>query len=167
MVSGLLRTLAPRRRGPAILLRSLNDALLERRVDAQYVTLLVMLWEPRERKFTIANAGNTTPIVCRGAKTHTLRAEGVPLGLLEDRDYEANSETMLPGDVVVLFSDGLADQHNSAGEEYGHGRLARILRSVCENPPRDIVKAILADLDAFQGNKAQFDDQTLIVIKVN
>jgi phosphoserine phosphatase RsbU/P len=167
MVSGLLRSLGPRRRGPAMLLQSLNEALLERRVDAQYVTLLVMLWEPRERQFTIANAGNTLPIVCRRGKIHTPKAEGVPLGLLEDRTYDAHTEDMESGDVVVLFSDGFQDQHNPEGEEYGRARLGRVLKSGCEQPPGAIVNAIMADLDEFKGDKPQFDDQTLVVIKVN
>src|SRR5208283_5907960 len=52
LVSGLLRTLAPRRRSPALLMQSLNEALLERRVDAQYATLTVLLWELPYRRLT-------------------------------------------------------------------------------------------------------------------
>ena len=64
LVSGLLRILAPQQ-GPAELLRQLNDALLERNVDAQYATLLVLLWDSQSRLFTMANAGAEPPIICR------------------------------------------------------------------------------------------------------
>ena len=57
LISGLLRTLAPRRRSPAVLMQSLNEALLERKVDAQYATLLVALWEPRTRRLTHVQCG--------------------------------------------------------------------------------------------------------------
>ena len=167
MVTGLLRSLAPSLRGPAMLLQRLNEALLERRVDAQYVTLMVLRWEPRERQLTVANAGAAPPIVCRNGETRTWKAEGVPLGLLENRDYEARTETMQPGDVVLLFSDGFEDQYNPKGEEYGRGRLSRILRKVSHAPAQAMVKAIFDDLKRFAGEKPQFDDQTLIVLKVN
>lgn len=167
MVTGLLRTLAPRRRGPAMLLKAMNELLLERKVGAQYVTLLVLLWEPRERLFTIANAGAATPIIWRDGKTHTLKAEGVPLGLLEDREYEPHSEQMESGDLVLLFSDGFQDQQNQDEEEYGRGRLAAVLRRVAHETPQAIVNEIFADLDAFAGDTRQFDDQTLLVLRVH
>ncbi len=88
LVSGLLRILAPRKRGPAALLRALNEALLERKVDAQYATLLVMLWEPSSCKLTMANAGAEPPLVCRGGEIIKPHVEGVPIGLLDDREYE-------------------------------------------------------------------------------
>src|SRR5581483_212428 len=56
LMNGLLRTLSPRRRSPAELLKALNDALIERKVEARYVTLCVLLWDPATRVFTMANA---------------------------------------------------------------------------------------------------------------
>ena len=70
MFSGLLRTIAPRRRSPALLLKTLNDTLMERAVETRYVALLVMLWRSREKVFIIANAGATTPHVCRDGEDH-------------------------------------------------------------------------------------------------
>jgi sigma-B regulation protein RsbU (phosphoserine phosphatase) len=78
LVSGLLRTLAPRRRGPAELLKALNDVLIERKVEARYVTLCVMLWDPAERHLVMANAGAIPPMICRGTEILTVKAEGVP-----------------------------------------------------------------------------------------
>src|ERR1041385_4673060 len=88
LVSGLLRSLAPRRRSPAILMQALNESLLERKVDAQYATLLVAFWEHRARRLTLCNAGAEPPIIYRNGEILKVRAEGVPIGLLEDRQYE-------------------------------------------------------------------------------
>ncbi len=88
LMSGLLRTLAPRRRRPAELMKALNDALIERKVDARYVTLGVLLWDPATRQIVMANAGAIPPMVCRGTEILKLRVEGVPLGLLDAREYE-------------------------------------------------------------------------------
>lgn len=166
MVTGVLRSLAPRRRGPAMLLAALNDALLERKVDAHYVALLVLLWEARERQLTVANAGASPPLIYHAGKVRTLNVEGMPLGLLENRDYEPRSEFLEVGDVVLLYSDGFQDQHNPQREEYGRDRLAAVLEKVASKPAQGIVNALFADLDRFAGGHPQFDDQTVLVLKV-
>ncbi len=166
LVSGLLRTIAPRRRSPALLMQSLNDALIGRRADAQYVTLLLLLWNARTRMLTMANAGGTMPLICRGHRILSPRAEGVPLGLLDGREYDEVSFQTEPGDIIVLFSDGVQDQPSAAGDSYERGRLGDLVRRICDDAPQAIVDAIEADLDRFAGEAAQFDDQTLIVLKV-
>ncbi|MBI4874344.1 MAG: GAF domain-containing protein [Acidobacteria bacterium] len=165
-VSGLLRSLGPRRRGPALLMQSLNEALLERRVDAHFVTLLVLLWDARACHFTLANAGSEPPLVCRDGEIRKLRVEGVPLGLLDGREYDDVSFSAKPGDVLLLYSDGVEDQRNEAGDSYGRARLSQRLQQSCAAPARAVVDAILADLDAFAEGAALTDDQTLLVLKV-
>jgi sigma-B regulation protein RsbU (phosphoserine phosphatase) len=164
MVNGLMRTLAPRRRKPAELMRALNDALVHRKVEGRYLTLLMLLWDPESRSFTMANAGGSPPVICRGGAIINLQVEGVPLGLLPDRDYEETVFQTQPGDLVVLFSDGVSDHVSEGSEEYGAARLGKILQSECGLEPREIVQNIFADLDAF--NAVRFDDQTLIVMRV-
>jgi sigma-B regulation protein RsbU (phosphoserine phosphatase) len=164
MVNGLMRTLAPRRRKPAELMRALNDELVHRKVEGRYLTLMMLLWDPESRSFTMANAGMSPPVICREGSIINLQVEGVPLGLLPERDYEETVFQTQPGDLVVLFSDGVSDHLTEAGEEYGAGNLSRILQRDCGLEPREIVQNIFADLDAF--NPVRFDDQTLIVMRV-
>ena len=164
LVNGLMRTLAPRRRSPAELMKALNDSLVQRKIEGRYVTLLLVLWHPHTRSFTLANAGGSPPMVCRNREIQKIQIEGVPLGLLPDREYEERCFQTQPGDLVVLFSDGVSDHLDLAGEEYGRGKLARVLVNCCGCPPDEIVRAIFADLDAF--NTDRFDDQTLIVMRV-
>jgi sigma-B regulation protein RsbU (phosphoserine phosphatase) len=166
LATGLVRTLAPARRDPAGLLRTLNQALIERRVDARSVALLVLLWQAQTRQFTIANSGASPPLVCRGAQIIRPRTEGVPLGLLPDREYENTTFQAEPGDVLVLHSDGITDQSNPAGEEYGRQRLIRVLQEACSGTPQSVVSAVFSDLDRFTGSGAVFDDQTLLALKV-
>jgi sigma-B regulation protein RsbU (phosphoserine phosphatase) len=164
MVNGLMRTLAPRRRKPAELMRALNDTLVHRKVEGRYLTLVMLLWDPESRSFTMANAGGSPPMICRDGVIINLQVEGVPLGLLPDRDYEEIVFQTRPGDLVVLFSDGVSDHLSEASEEYGSARLAKILQRDCGLEPREIVRNIFADLDGF--NLVRFDDQTLIVMRV-
>ena len=164
LVSGLLRTMAPRRRNPAELMRALNEALIERKVEARYVTLLLTLWNSRTRELRVANAGAIPPMVCRGGEIIKLRAEGVPLGLLDSREYEENVFPAKPGDVLVLYSDGITDHLNPSGQDFGRGRLAGVVRCSCDRSAEEIVRAIFGELDRF--NKVLFDDQTVMVMKV-
>ncbi len=164
MVNGLLRTLAQRRLPPAELMRVLNDALIERRVEARYVTLLLMRWHKRTRRVTLANAGALPPMICRGGEILKLRIEGVPLGLLDAREYEETIFQTHPGDVLVFYSDGITDQMDAGNREYGRRRLAQVVRDNCHLPAADIAAAIFADLDRF--SPAPFDDQTLLVVKI-
>jgi phosphoserine phosphatase RsbU/P len=165
LMSGLLRTLSPRRRRPAELLKALNDALFERRVEARYVTLCVLLWDPATRQIVMANAGALPPMICRGSEILKVRVEGVPLGLLESREYEEVSFQAEPADLLVLYSDGITDHMNTAGVEYGRGRLAQIVRGICNRPPAEVIAEIFKDMDRFA--RSAFDDQTLFVMKVD
>lgn len=167
LVSGLLRSLGPRRRGPALLLRALNDMLLERKVDTQYVTLLVGLWQARSRTLTMANAGSVPPMICRDGEIIRPHVGGVPLGLLEERDYEETAFQAQTGDVIVFYSDGVQDQQNLTEEEYGRCRLAQLIKQVCPLPAQEIADAILADLEQYKQDGVVADDQTVIVMKVS
>jgi phosphoserine phosphatase RsbU/P len=166
MVSGLLRTLAHRLRSPAELLKLLNKVLRERIVGTQYVALLVLVWESAHHRFVMANAGSEPPLICRQGEIIKPKVEGVPAGLLDNREYEEVVFDALPGDLIVLHSDGITDQPNPNGVEYGSGRLGRKLQKLCAKSPEAIATHILADLDAYKSDAATFDDQTLVVMRV-
>lgn len=166
MVSGLLRTLAHRLRSPAALLKLLNNVLRERSVEAQYVTMMVLVWERQNQRFVMANAGAAPPMICRRGEIIKPRVEGVPAGLLDDREYEEVIVEAQHGDLIVLYSDGITDQQNPREEEYDRGHLARALRRLCGREPQAVADGILADLDAFTHGAPMNDDQTLIVLKV-
>jgi sigma-B regulation protein RsbU (phosphoserine phosphatase) len=167
LVSGLLRSLGSPVERPAVLMKRLNDVLLERRVDAQYVTLLLMYWNGKRRELTLANSGGIPPMICRKGERIKLRIEGIPLGLLDDREYEELTVKVESGDTIVLYSDGVQDQTNNEGEEYGGARLFKIVKKGCNLPPAEVVQAVFADLDRHAAGGPMSDDQSLIAIKVS
>jgi phosphoserine phosphatase RsbU/P len=164
MVNGRMRTLAPRRRSPADLMKALNDALMQRKVEGRYVTLLLILWHAHSKSFTMSNAGGSPPMICRDGEIFKVEVEGVPLGLLADREYDEVVFQAIENDLVILFSDGVSDHLSPDNEEYGRGRLSKVVRRCCGLTPKEIVTEIFADLDKF--NLDRFDDQTLIVMRV-
>ncbi len=166
LAGGLLRIVAQRKRDPAEVLKTFNQMLLERQVDARYVTLLVLLWSAEERRLRIANAGALPPFLCRAGEVITPRVEGVPVGLLPEREYDEITLHAEAGDVIVLASDGITDQMNPSGEEYGRKRLSACIQRSAGGSAQQIVDAIFADIDRFDEQASPFDDQTLMVLKV-
>jgi sigma-B regulation protein RsbU (phosphoserine phosphatase) len=172
LISGLLRSMAANRHHhPAELMFMLNDAVLERKVDTKYVTLLLMLWDASAKTFTMTNAGNTQPMVSRGDEILIPKVEGIPVGLLEERPYDETVFTAESGDVVLLFSDGVQDQlapfeEGKEPHEYGTRRLTRLLKKMRDKPAAEIVGAIFNDLDRFAAGTPITDDQSIIVLKV-
>ncbi len=166
LVGGLLRSLARRKRGPADLLRALNTNLAERKAEAQYATLLAMLWDARTLRLTMANAGGTPPIICRGDELLNPETSGVPVGLLEDRRYDETVVQLQSGDLIVLTSDGILDAFNEAGVEYGRDRLGLAIKRHCGDAPQAVVDAIFADVQLHVADAPQFDDQTILILRV-
>lgn len=166
LVNGLLLSLAPRRRSPATLMRALNEALLERQVYGRYVTLLTLRWLPAQRQLVIANAGGMPPLLCREGQIMKPRVEGVPLGLIADAEHEEVVLHGQAGDLLLLYSDGLPDQPDERGEEYGRDRLLGALGRAWDQPPQGVIDAIFGDLDEFSGSEGPADDQTVVAIRL-
>ena len=167
LISGLLRILAPRRRSPALRMQSLNEALLERTVDAQYATLTVMLWEPRIRRQTYCNAGVEPPSVWRHGELTPLRGTGVPIGLLDRRDYDEAVFDAERGDTILLHSDGIEDQLNDHGKDFSRSRIQQLFRKHGGETPQQIVDVLFHALDAFREGATLTDDQTVAVMRIH
>jgi sigma-B regulation protein RsbU (phosphoserine phosphatase) len=166
LISGLLRILAPARRSPAKLMKMLNEALLERKIDAQYATLSLLSWDAPNHTFTIANAGGIPPMICRKGEILSTRIEGVPIGLLDDQEYDQTQIVVQPEDLLLLYSDGVEDQLSAEEEEYGRERLRNLMRATYRLMPQQITRTIFGALDDFRGATPLTDDQTVIALKV-
>ena len=135
-------------------------------MDTQYATLLVAQWDPGSRRLLFANAGAEPPLVCRGTEILKPKVEGVPIGLLEDREYEEVEFVLQRGDTAVFYSDGVEDQVDEAGEDYTRARLGRLLVKHCHESPQEIADAVIQDLDRFRDGTPITDDQTVVVVNV-
>jgi sigma-B regulation protein RsbU (phosphoserine phosphatase) len=166
LVSGIMRAAAAQQPGPAQMLTLLNDALQERKLESQYVTMLFALWNDENQTLQVANSGAVQPVFCRSGQSVTVKAEGFPLGMFPNVTYEELSVATQPGDAIVFVSDGILDAENEKEEMYGQDRLAGLLCASRDLTPLDIADAILADVARFQGSKDRFDDETIIVLRV-
>ena len=166
LVSGIMRSVASQHLSPSEMLRTLNDALQERKLDSQYVTMLYGLWNDENLTIQIANGGSVQPLFCRGEEIETIRAEGFPLGMFPNATWEEFSISTQPGDSVVFFSDGIVDAQNSAGEMFGNDRLIATVKKHHHKSATKLAESILTDVGRFQGKKDRFDDETVVVLRV-
>jgi sigma-B regulation protein RsbU (phosphoserine phosphatase) len=166
LVSGIMRSAALHHPEPALMLESLNDALQERKLESQYVTMLFAVWDDEKRTLRVANSGAVQPVFCRSGQSNTIAAEGFPLGMFPNVTYDELSITAEPGDTILFISDGILDAENETGEMYGPDQLAGLLCSLRDQSAQDVADSILADVTRFQGAHDRFDDETIIVLRV-
>jgi len=166
LVSGNLRSAAAQQPAPAEMLALLNDAIQERKLESQYVTMLFALWDDASRTLRVSNSGAVQPILCRAGHASTIHAEGFPLGLFPDVTYDELTAATEPGDVIIFVSDGILDAENAEGEMFGSERLEELLCARGEHTAQEIADAILSDVARFLGEQDHFDDETVIVLKV-
>jgi sigma-B regulation protein RsbU (phosphoserine phosphatase) len=166
LVSGIMRSEATQKPAPAEMLKLLNEALQERRLDSQYVTMLYAVWNDDNQTLQVANAGAVPPIFCRGGEVTTMRVEGFPLGMFPKAEYEEFSVATQPGDAFIFISDGITDAENAQGEMYGTDLLTGILCGHRNLPAVEIADAVFADVARFQAGQPRFDDETILVLRV-
>jgi sigma-B regulation protein RsbU (phosphoserine phosphatase) len=165
LVSGIMRSAAQHRPAPAQMLAQLNDALQDRKLESQYVTMLFAVWNDENRTLRVANSGAAQPVFCRQGESSTVRAEGFPLGMFPNVSYDELELATEPGDVLVFVSDGVLDAENAQGEMYGSDRLSSLLSSHHDRSAQQIAEAIQGDVSRFQGEQDRFDDETIVVLK--
>jgi phosphoserine phosphatase RsbU/P len=170
LVSGILRSLAPQHLSPAEMLTALNDQLQERKLDSQYVTMLMAVWDDSNQTLQIANAGSVQPLFVsstgNGPDVKTIQAEGFPLGMFPNAEYEEFTLSTRPGDLIVFFSDGIVDAVDITGEMFGNERLNAVLQSQTHPSAASTVDAILKAVTDFQDGTDHFDDETVVVLRV-
>ena len=166
LVSGILRSHAPIEPSPAEMLSALNFSLGERRIEAQFVSLIYALWDDQTRTLRIANSGLPRPLYCHDGKIEPIEIAGLPSGLFDDADYDELSFRAKPGDMFVFFSDGILDARNRAGSMFGRGRLDQVVSQNLDAPPDAVVKAIFKAVAEHAAGEEAFDDETVVVIRV-
>lgn len=166
MVIGALRNVAQQQLSPGEMLLALNEILLQRRVESRYVALSCAYFDLESKTLEMANAGLNLPILCRGGEILDVHVEGVPLGLLEDVEYETVLVMLEPGDIVVFCSDGITDNLNPRKEDFGTQRLKALVQANCQLPPGELVEIIFEHVNAWAHGRRAFDDQTVVAVKL-
>ena len=144
----------------------LNDLVHRRTSPEKFVTFIAALYDPESGFVVYANAGHNPGIVVRAAGgLELLPAQGPPLGLFPGRRYGSAALTLAPGDLLVLYTDGVTEAANPDDEEFGLDRLVALARSVADRPLADVEKAIGEGLAAFACGVPFHDDRTIVLLR--
>jgi phosphoserine phosphatase RsbU/P len=160
------RRFIPERGNPGMVLTSLNRILHERGLEEYYCTLCYTEFDFKKRTATFANSGLPFPLHVTGAGVQPIVLPGVPLGSFGASTYDERTVDVAPGDLFVLYSDGISETFNAAGDEFGSARVGQTAFEHRDRPAKEIVQAIFGAMQAFRGDAPQSDDQTVVVVKI-
>jgi serine phosphatase RsbU (regulator of sigma subunit) len=163
----LIRTFALQHpTAPDETLRAANERLLIDAESDQFVTVFYGVLDPQSGVLTYANAGHNPACVLHarsGGAVAMLGKTGVPLGLFEGMRWTQGTTTVAPGDVLLLYTDGVSEAQNERREEFGLTRLLDAARANLGRSAQDVHAAIMRAVADFVGDAPQFDDLTLVV----
>lgn len=159
----MFRTLIPFELSLDELIARASALLCASSLPAQYATLVSGYLDP-DGGAVIANAGHPPPLAITGKQHRQVRATGVPIGMFCESQFTSTQLRLDAGDTLLLFTDGLTEATNPAGDEYG-ARLEDIARRAAHLPVADLVSAVMSDQAGFRRGSANTDDLTVLAIR--
>jgi serine phosphatase RsbU (regulator of sigma subunit) len=160
----LIRFVSEQLHTPGAMLARINDRIAADIPERMFVTCLVAVLDPLSGRLRFANAGHSLPFVRGRQGVRTLQARGMPLGLMPSMEYEEHEDVIAPGELLMLYSDGIVEARNQRRELYGDRRLAAYIATLPSE--RDLPNSVCQDVWAFTGSDAQQeDDITMFVLQ--
>jgi serine phosphatase RsbU (regulator of sigma subunit) len=150
---------------PQRLLRSVNQLFYDNTPDNAYASLFFGEYDGQLQRLRYANCGHLSALLLHGDNTVVrLDSTCTVLGLFKEWDCSISECRLLPGDTLALYTDGITESCNPAGEEFGEQRLIEALHQHRELPPQELLAAIVREVHQFSPEE-QCDDITLIAAK--
>ncbi len=148
------------------LMSNMNSLIYNTTPSNRYATFFYAQYDPSTRRLGYVNAGHNPPMVFRCGEVIRLDQGGPVVGLFRPARYTQAWTDLQPGDVLVLFTDGISEAMNVADEEWEEERLMESVRRCAQRPAAEMLETIVRDADAFVAGAPQHDDMTLMVVKV-
>jgi serine phosphatase RsbU (regulator of sigma subunit)/class 3 adenylate cyclase len=157
---------------PERVIEAVNRRLLQDTHSGLFVTVFLGVLDTQSSILTYVNAGHNPPLIASEQIEHSqriLEKTGMPIGILEDAKWECGDHKFSPGDVLVIYTDGVTEAQSAEGEYYGEGRLKQVILNSLQKSKytplaEDIIETILSDHQTFLGQAPRSDDTTLLVL---
>jgi len=165
----LIRTYAGENRlNPQKVLNQVNRRILSDTQQGIFLTVVFGILNPTQSTFTYVNAGHNPPILLKKEKVQMklslLEKTGNLVGIFEENTWEEKVISLSPGEVLVLYTDGITEAQNEDGEFFGMERFTQTLKNEFTTQAEDYRNGILECVQAFTGSSPRLDDITLIVV---
>lgn len=154
---------------PARMLEVLNAFFYEDLSRSElFITLMYLRYAPEDRRLTFSGAGHNPPLLRRAADATCvpLASEGLILGVLEQVSFTEKHLQLEPGDLLLLYTDGIIEGQSPDGELFGEERLAALLHDLHDLEPEEIIQRILEQLRLFIGEASFKDDVSMVAMKL-
>lgn len=162
-----VRTVARGCRAAAEIVRRSNETIIEDAGSVSFVTLLYAVVDEEARTLTYVNAGHNPAVLRRAdGTTETLEPTGPVIGFLADMEFEEVTVPLRPGDLLVFYTDGVTEAENGEGAMFGEERLSAVIEAAADRPAGEVAEAIRDAVMAFAGSAPQFDDITVVVLRI-
>ena len=163
-VQGMFTVEAGDPAGPAGTLGQINRGLKRRNIESKFVTMFFGVLS-RDGLLTYCNGGHNPPVLLRRDGIARLETGGMVLGMFDFASFDQDTLALEPGDTLVVFSDGISEAQNPAGDEYGDARLIACLEANRNAAPAAMREALLASARTFASGATQSDDMTVIIVR--
>jgi serine phosphatase RsbU (regulator of sigma subunit) len=164
VIQGLLAAHAPSSPDPMTTIDRVNKGVVTRAIAARFATAFFGILAP-DGTLAYCNAGHNPPYLFSNGAVRTLGVGGMVLGLFDGATYEQEVVRLSPGDVIVLFSDGVSEAINAAGEEFGEDAIPGAVTPALGQPPQAMLDALLAAVRRFADGTPMKDDVTAVVVR--
>lgn len=162
-----VRLLAEREDNPAVLVEELNRHVHASSPVNRFITLFMMVVDPITGRYLYSNAGHNPPLIVRASgSVERLDVGGLILGFLPQAKYDVTEGRLLPGDVLVIFSDGVTEAPRpGTDDEFGEDRLEEVVVRHRESGAAEIQSAVVQALGKWTGDGGAADDVTIVVAR--
>jgi len=163
----ILRTMAFGKQTAHETLEVSNNLIIADAHSDMFVTVFYAILDPNTHRVAYVNAGHNPPMFYRAARKEltTLKGHGLALGVLEGIALEEHALEMEPGDLLLMYTDGVTDAVNPREEEFGVDRLAEVVVSNAHLSVEGLVDEIMRAVTDFAGEGVRFDDVTMVALK--
>jgi sigma-B regulation protein RsbU (phosphoserine phosphatase) len=163
-----LQTLIPQSTSPVDVLQQVNRFYLHNIHLTTFVTVFIGLFDAQHRQLTYCNAGHNPPLLVRagGGEAIWLSPTGPAIGLVEEYALTAHSVPLFPGDLLLLYTDGVTEAMDSRGEQFGPERLEAIARQNTGLPAGELIRLIRQALSEHVGGRPPADDTTVVACRL-
>ena len=164
MLQGMFSTQSFAPVEPAVMMTRVNRALLARGIESRFATIFFAILSP-DGRLMYCNAGQNPPLLFSAAGVRKLETGGMIVGLFPHATYEQEEVQLTAGDLLAVFSDGVSEALNPAGDEYGEAHIQEVVAQNWLAPSDAVLQTLLASVRGFAQGAPQNDDVTALVVR--